>query len=343
MVHDAFRRSAGLIDLSNRGKLQFKGEQAHWFLDQLLTNKIEGLEAGEGADALLLTPRGRITAIMRCLSSGKSVFVDTDPGAATGLKAFFEGRVFATKVSIADRTQEFGLLRLLGPRADVFGRAALERYVIGESEEDRALGASVPSDREHHTTHFGSVALVRVTRPVSGIDLWVRAASTGALSELLAQEGAVALSETEHAELEAVEGLPRSGVDFDDGYLPQEAALERCVRFDKGCYLGQEAVAMTQRGRVQRRLRRVVFDGEPFLGTLMSEGNLVGKVTSVGAEAGTGYGIATVKTSVELGATVEVVSEASRSTARIEELPGTSSGPEVPSARQLRERLTKGS
>lgn len=50
--------------------------------------------------------------------------------------------------------------------------------------------------------------------------------------------------------------IPASGVDFDDAHYPQEAALEiDGVSFQKGCYLGQEAVFMLQhRGHVKKRL-----------------------------------------------------------------------------------------
>lgn len=336
----AFRESAGIVDRSDRGKLHFTGEQAHWFLDQLVTNRVEGLDAGQGAEALLLTPKGRITAVMRLLSSGRSVFADVDPGRAEGLQRFFESRVFSTRVEIKDRTEEFAFLSVLGSRADEIVAAALARFVPGESEEDRALGSNLPGDSEHHTVHFGSVALVRVLRPTRGIDLWIRAESAAELTALLEEAGARVASIDEYGALCAVEGHPRFGVDFDDGYLPQEAAMERAVHFEKGCYLGQEAVAMAQRGQVKRRLRHLQFEGEPALGTLTHAEANAGVVTSIATDDGRAFGIATVKTSVEVGSKVEVVGDSGViAVALVHELPGTSEGPKVPSARELRERL----
>jgi folate-binding protein YgfZ len=59
-------------------------------------------------------------------------------------------------------------------------------------------------------------------------------------------------------------GIPERGVDFDDTNYPQEAALERdAVSFEKGCYLGQEAVFMLEkRGHVKRRLVQLQVDGQ---------------------------------------------------------------------------------
>ena len=50
--------------------------------------------------------------------------------------------------------------------------------------------------------------------------------------------------------------IPAAGIDFDEANYPQEAALEiDGVSFQKGCYLGQEAVFMLQhRGHVKKRL-----------------------------------------------------------------------------------------
>ncbi|HYN99024.1 MAG TPA: hypothetical protein VEU28_05065, partial [Actinomycetota bacterium] len=101
--------------------------------------------------------------------------------------------------------------------------------------------------------------------------------------------------------------------------------------FKKGCYLGQEAVAMAQRGRVKKRLRHLVFSGDPAAGEVNFEGQPAGTVTSVSD----GFGIAMVKTTVPLDSKVSV----GGSTATVKELPGTVYGPSVPSARELRERL----
>ncbi|MGH2770833.1 MAG: YgfZ/GcvT domain-containing protein, partial [Actinomycetota bacterium] len=150
-------------------------------------------------------------------------------------------------------------------------------------------------------------------------------------------------SEEEYEALRVLAGLPRFGVDFDEGYLPQEAAMERAVHFQKGCYLGQEAVAMAQRGRVKRRLRHLCFEKTPFIGEIFRMGEQMGRVTSIAAgfSGSEGYGIATIKTSVEVGAEVEVTdaSEGNRARAVVLELPGTVEGPKLPSARELRERI----
>ena len=339
MSLEPFRQSAASVDLSDRSKLQFTGEQAFWFLDQLLTNKLDELAPGSGADALLLTPKGRIVAPLRVLAAGKSAHVDGPAGMGEELRSFFDGRVFTTKVEVSDRTEDFAIIAVLGPRSDELTRQVLETLVAEETAEQRDLGLVIPGETEHETSHYGASVVVRVTRPVQGLEIWVRSDRKDELSAALSEAGVEVGSFDDYFDLCSLAGVPRFGVDFDNTFLPQEAALEGAVHFEKGCYLGQESVAMAQRGRVKRRLRRVRFEGSPLLGTVRFEDAEVGRVTSAAADGSGGFGIATIKTTVPLRERVQVLDGERIATAVVEEIPGTVEGPAVPSARELREQL----
>jgi folate-binding protein YgfZ len=310
-----------MVDRSDRGKLRLTGDQALWFCDQLLSNQVVGLADGEGAEALLLTPHGKIRALLRLVYNGGEVVADMEPGLAPELAEFFAGRVFATRVAITDVTQDLGLVSVLGPAADDVVRTM--------TMIDR-----LPTGAEHASVHCAAALVVRVARPVPGLDLFVPRGALDVTLASLAAAGATPASPEDYETLRAASGLARDRVDFNEAFLPQEAALERAVHFAKGCYLGQEAVAMTQRGRVKKRLRHLRFEGPARAGVVRHVGTEVGTVTS----PGNGYGIGSVRTSVALGSLVEV-GEDPPATAVVEELPGTVAGPSVPSARELRERL----
>ena len=313
--------SAGVVDRSDRGKLRFRGEQALWFCDQLLSNQVVGLADGEGAEALLLTPHGKIRALLRLVSTGGEVVADMEPGLAAELAEFFRGRVFSTRVEIEEVTDEFGIVSVLGPAA--------EDVVTSVTQTPR-----LPAAAEHASVRCAAAIVVRVARPIPGLDLYVPKGALDVTLASLTAAGGTPATQEDYEVLRATHGLARDRVDFDEGFLPQEASLERAVHFSKGCYLGQEAVAMTQRGRVKRRLRHLRFGGPARAGVVRREGQEVGRVTSLGD----GFGIGPVRTSVPLGETVEV-GEDPPAAAVVEELPGTVAGPRVPSARELRERL----
>jgi folate-binding protein YgfZ len=107
-------------------------------------------------------------------------------------------------------------------------------------------------------------------------------ASRGWTVALMPPDGGVPVSR-EAAETWRVRGgIPRFPDDFDQDSLPAEAGLESLIDFQKGCFLGQEAVAKV---RNLGHPGRVVLFGhtrEPVeRGTeVVSKGNIVGVVTS---------------------------------------------------------------
>lgn len=310
-----------LFDRTDRGLLRFTGPKAAWFLDQLVTNDIEHLDDERGAEALLLTPKGKITAAMRVIVNGGVVYADVAVDHAKSLAVFFEGRIFATRVEVEDVSDQFHLLSVLGPRSRETVSEALQRMHMPE--------------REHENCVFGGGLLISVTRPLDGVDLWVRVERLDEVRSSLVNGAISPGSEDLLSDLQIANGFAVMGRDFDETFLIQEAAMEHAVHFHKGCYLGQEAVAMAQRGRVKRRLRHLVFDGEGASGPVESEGDVVGEVKGLAAFGGRSFAIAAIKTSVELGSQVKV----GETLATVHELPGTAEGERGPDARALREKL----
>lgn len=299
-------------------RLRLTGEQALWFLDQLVTAKVDDLASGDGAEALLLTHTGKIQHHMSIFSMGDAAFVDYESAAGDDLAAFLASRVFTTRVELAEVTPEWRILRVMGE---------------GTGEVLSATLGSVPTEREHAASQAGDFLIQRIVAPDAGADVWVPATRFDAVTTQLHAAGGRALSNAEYEEIRVPAGAARIGVDFGDKHLPQEAALERAVHFAKGCYLGQEAIAMAQRGKLKRRLRHLRFESGAAAGEILTAGREVGRVTS----AAGGFGIGMVATEVPPGGTVEVEGKI----AKVEELPRTVEGPSVPSARALRESLMR--
>jgi tRNA-modifying protein YgfZ len=317
---------AGVIDLSAGERLLLTGPQALWFLDQLVTNQVKDLPIGSGSEALLLTPKGRIVAAMRILSTARGALAAIEPGPTEQLEGFFAQRVFTTRVRIEDVTGQLGLVRIVGPAARRVAAAA--------------LGLENMPEGEHSNVELGFGFIAALPRQMEGLDLFVERESVPGLIEAIAALGAAALSETDYERHRIASGVPRFGVDFGQTHLPQEAALERAVHFKKGCYLGQESVAMAQRGKVKKRIRHLHFEGPATVGRIVFGGMESGTVTSSATLDGVGFGIGTVATATPLEARVEVLRpDGGGSSAVVHELPGTAPGPVIPSARELRERL----
>lgn len=113
---------------------------------------------------------------------------------------------------------------------------------------------------------------------------------------------APALSDAQWLPFRLQNGWAEFGVDYGPDNYPQEGSLEKIgVSFDKGCYLGQEAVFMLEkRGHVSKKLVRVVLGSGasvPQVGETVgaSSGEEIGKVTSAASAEGVVIALAMVK------------------------------------------------
>jgi folate-binding protein YgfZ len=245
-----------VADRSQRGKLRFQGEQRAWFLHQILTQAFEDMEPGEARDAALLTAHGRMVGYLESLATQDSIYCHFEPNLKEILPDAIQRYVFATKVEIEDVTGEFGLVLLAG---DGWRKLAEEKVPVPRIHETRSLG--MPA---------GYVWLDRVY--VADV-----------LSDL-EQSGGVPVNEEELDAIRIENGIPRWGYEMDSKTIPQEAGIDRwAVHYDKGCYVGQEAMAKIHfRGKVNRKLVRLETQGLVQPGTDLSVGEKrVGTVTSV--------------------------------------------------------------
>src|SRR3954453_4248146 len=238
--YEQLTTGCGLRDRSERGKLALTGSQAAEFLNGLVSNEVEGLSAGEGRSAAVLTPKGKMLGDLRGLATGDELLLDTErAGLQEVFNVLWRGRT-GHDVEIHKRTLENGLLSLEGPAArEVAGAQALPE-----------------AEHSHGVVDIEGIP-ARAIVTDAGIDLLCAAERTGDAARALVARGAVEVSD-EAAEARRVErGRPRFGLDLDDTVIPQEAGLnDRAVSFTKGCYVGQETVArLFYKGKPNRHLR----------------------------------------------------------------------------------------
>jgi folate-binding protein YgfZ len=239
-------------DRSERAKLRFTGSQAAWFLHQVLTQAITDIAPGEARDAAMITAHGRMIGYLEIVALEDGLLAHFEPELRDVLPETIGRYVFATQVEIDDVTDDMGLV-----------------LVGGEGwEEILPAGAIV-----HPTRALG----------VPAAYLWIGAGEVGAVIDNLAGAGARPAAETELEDVRISHGVARWGRDMDARTLPQEAGIEEAaVHYDKGCYLGQEAMAKIHfRGKVNRRLRRLQSTAPLAPGAEVLLGDQkIGRVTS---------------------------------------------------------------
>lgn len=266
-----------IADRSERGKLRASGPQDAWFLHQILTQDFEGMRVGESRDAAQITAHGRMVGYLE--------FLRTEEGFLAHFEASLKGStypdqiaryVFATQVEVEDVTEEFGLLLL-----------------VGEGWEEKAAAAGAGASL-HPTRGLGTDAGY----------LWVPASRLDGARRSLVSAGAQQVTEQRLEEIRIANGAPRWGKEMNESSLPQESGIDEwAVHYDKGCYVGQEAMAKIHfRGKVNRRLARLEGSGLKEGSDVTFEGRKAGAVTS----SADGLALAVLRSTVEPGAVVEV-------------------------------------
>lgn len=265
----AMTQGAGLVDRAG-AVLGVTGPDAGEFLDGQLSVAASKIEVGAGAEALLLSPQGRLVAVGLLLRSGTDDFLylldrRTFDAAAERLVQFHV-RVDCDVYG----DDELGLWAVIGPGADDAVRAA--------------FGVDPPPD---------AAPLAHLSMP--GHDDWrlVRepAEGLGGILAVCSREhpevpGAVDVDPVSLDARRIEAGSARFGIDYDESTVPQEAGLvPRAVDLDKGCYVGQELIErIYSRGHTNRSVRRVRLEGDsvPSPGALVvdSAGKEVGSLTT---------------------------------------------------------------
>lgn len=275
----AAREAVAVLDLSQRGMLQFTGPDRLSFLQGMLSNDLRGLKTFDGQYAALLTQQGKVVADVRVLCAMNSFYLDFREFLKEKILAHLNRYLIADEVEIADRSEEYATLSLQGPRSEAFLRT-----LAGDIELPRNPAGHAMTEIEG-----GAACVVAASHAgATGFDLIVAKSHIEAIAARIEQAGQAFSARwvggvaQEILRIEA--GIPLYGVDFDENNLLLEVGLDHAVSFNKGCYLGQEVVErIRSRGHVNKRLCGLVLDEESAVhpgDAIVAQGKTTGSVTS---------------------------------------------------------------
>lgn len=246
------------------------------WLNGMLTQAIDKLKPGAGALALSVQKNGKLESEVVVLAGEEDLLLGVREGAGELLREKLERHLIMedAEVSVVEPGTTWFLL--LGGDADAQSAAKIARdgggraAVVGRAGERACFAALGPEAGEGGAAFVTSLAARGVL--IATAEEWLR----------------------RRIEL----GIAEFGVDYGVENYAQEAVLERdAVSFEKGCYLGQEAVFMLEkRGHVSKRLVRLEVAGDPAGALTKGEpitdpesGKAIGEVTSAFGASGLGY------------------------------------------------------
>ncbi|HYV04015.1 MAG TPA: glycine cleavage T C-terminal barrel domain-containing protein, partial [Blastocatellia bacterium] len=292
-------------------------------LNGMVTNNVKELVAGGGLRAAFLTGHGKVRAFCRILGLEDGYLVITDPG--THESVFKHVFLFtnAGDFKVEDASDSYRLLSVQGPKSHL-----VMKEICFEP---------VPILSEHHsfsTLIAGHRALVARASHTGedGYDIFVPENALADVWDFILLKGQfhsivpVGLGSLDSLRIEA--GIPAYGVDVDETNMMLETGLADAVSFTKGCYTGQEAVAMaTYRGHVSKKLAGLAVSGAvaPTRGDVIRKDEKdIGLVTSALYSPSLGSVIAMAYLKYrffEAGTTVTIQTQQSALEAQVVELP----------------------
>jgi 4-methylaminobutanoate oxidase (formaldehyde-forming) len=290
---EALRDRVALLELSPFTKIEIGGAGSEAFLQQVCAANI-AVAPGQMVYGQMLNARGGIEADITVTRLADDLFRVVS-GAATRTRDLQRLRRLASDhadVVLTDVTSSYAVLAVMGPRSrDLLARVSASDL----SSANFPFGASREID-------LGAVC-VRASR-VSyvgelGWELYIPAEFADYVHRLLIEAGGdVGLAHAGHYCLDGCrleKGFRHWGHDIGPDDTPIEAGLSFAVAFDKGEFIGREALLLQRELGVKRRLVLFRIEGaNPLLlhdEPIYRDGHLVGLTTSGGYGPRTGLAL----------------------------------------------------
>ncbi|HWA87332.1 MAG TPA: glycine cleavage system aminomethyltransferase GcvT [Opitutus sp.] len=228
--HKAVRRAAGLFDVSHMGEVDVRGPQAAAFLNRLVTNDVAKLFPGRVLYTPMCHPNGGVVDdLLVYMRAPGDYFLCINAGNIDKDLAWIREQAAGFDVTITDRSADYGLLAVQGPRA-----AAIVQSLTG---------AKLGLVKYYHFaegTVAGALCLISRTGYTGedGFELYVSSGEAAALAEALLAAGAAhglelaGLGARDSLRLEA--GYPLYGHEITAEISPLTAGLGWTVKLDKG-------------------------------------------------------------------------------------------------------------
>ncbi len=257
---DALASGALVRPVPQLATLIVSGEERQSWLSGMLTGEVDELGIGQGGYTLAVGKNGRIRSEVWLALTDETVLLGVPADVVESLHGHMDGFLVMEDAEIEPSSTPRAWWLAHGPKAAEVAEAAT---------------------REGATAVMG-----RYGEFDTALIIAERGASPTLADQLLAPAGVVLATPDGWNRIRIEHMLPRFGVDFGVENFPQEASLEGlAVSFNKGCYLGQEAVFMLQkRGHVNKRLVRLKLDAAVKLSAgdkiHDQDGAGVGEVTS---------------------------------------------------------------
>lgn len=291
--HLAVRASAGMFDISHMGKFAIRSKQLISQLQRLVPSDLSRLQLNQAQYTVLLNPQAGIIDDIIFYYQGED-----DTGEQRGMmivnaatvgkdKAWLLQHLDPDLVELQDLSSEKVLIAVQGPQAAAFLQSKVQEN-LADVKPFGHLEATILNTLGFiaRTGYTGEDGFEVMVDPGVGVELWRSLIASGVIP--------CGLGARDTLRLEAAMAL--YGQDIDETTTPLEAGLGWLVHLDtKGNFIGRSVLEQQKIAGVQRRLVGLQMPGRNIARhgyQVLSEGKVVGEITSGTLSLTLGYPIA---------------------------------------------------
>ncbi len=254
----AVRERVGVLDLSSFSKYEVKGPDAEAFLNRLCANRVSQRDGGVVL-AHILTAKGRLEnefTITR-LSADHFYILSGATSELRDLDLLNHGRKDSEEVTITNVTDDYGVLVISGPRSrDLLSKiteADLSndhfRWLTGQEIE--VAGVALRALRVSYVGELGW----ELNTPIDQLEQVYDAVWSAGEEFGIVDFGLYAVNS-----LRMEKGYRGWGADITNEITMIEADMERFVKFDKGDFVGREALLQRKEEKLDLKIVYVEVD-----------------------------------------------------------------------------------
>jgi aminomethyltransferase len=321
--HHAVRNAVGMFDISHMGQFTAEGSGAAAWLNRMLTNNVDKLEAGSGQYTLLLNDKGGIIDDLIIYRVGPERFFLVVNASRTEEDFAWLDRHRPSEVSLHNRSDQYGGVAIQGPKTEEL----FEKLLAGPGKlparnqilDTEINGVPVSIARTGYTGEDG----VEVFFPAKeAATFWNHVLDVGKPLGLVP----CGLGARDTLRLEMC--YPLNGSDLSPEHNPIEAGLGFFVDLSKPDFVGKEVVAKAKAEGPAQKLAPFRMEGKgppprPHY-AVFKDGQRIGEVTSGTLSPSLNYGIGMAYLSPEnakIGSKIEIEIRGQKFPAQIEKKP----------------------
>jgi len=281
--HKAVREGCGIFDISHMGEFFVKGPGATKWLQLMLANDVDALQAGTSQYSFLLNKEGGIIDDLIVYRLAEEEYLLIVNASMIEEDAAWLTLHLAEAVTFENRSSDFAALAIQGPKSYELAEKVLG--IVPPTERNRVLQLA-PNQWLATTGYTGEVGFELVVPADTAEAFWTQFVEAGA------KPCGLGCRDTLRLEM----CYPLNGSDLAADVSPLEAGLGFFVALGKGDFIGRDALVAQKEAGLKRKLTALqVIDKAPPIRphySVLKQGLKLAETTSGALSPSLGYGIA---------------------------------------------------